>query len=54
MEIKRDSSVVHIMNRPTKAGFTHANFFRRFLKLSKQTQAKSRLNAMASQILKNL
>ena len=37
-----------------KTGFTHANFVGRFLKLSKQTKAKSRLNAMTSPILKNL
>ena len=36
------------------AGFTHANFVGRFLKCSKQTQAKNRLKAMTSPILKNL
>ena len=38
----------------SKAGFTHANFVGRFLKNSKQTQAKNRFNAMTSPILKNL
>ena len=37
----------------TKAGFTHANFAGRCLNFSKQTQAKNRLNAMTSPILKN-
>ena len=34
-------------------GLTHADFVGRFLKLSNQTQAKSRVNATTSPILKN-
>ena len=37
-----------------KAGFTHANFVGRFLKCSKQSQAKNHFNATTSPILKNL
>ena len=43
-----------LATRKDKAGFTHTNYVDRFLKFSKQTQAKSHLNAMTSPILKNL
>ena len=43
-----------ISSQAGKAGFTHANFVGRFLKSSKQSQAKNRFNAMTSPILKNL
>ena len=48
------SHLSHTTQYSLKPDFTHANFVGRFLKFSKQTQAKSHFNAMTSPILKNL
>ena len=49
-----ESSISKCHLQLSSAGITRANFVGRFLKCSKQTQAKNRLNANTSPILKNL
>ena len=51
---ERNSPVLNTFSAVFIAGFAHAKFVGWFLKCSKQTQAKNRLNAMTSPILKNL
>ena len=51
---KNALDIQHRSKQIFKAGFTHAKFDGRFSKFSKQTQAKSRLNATTSPIFQIL